>query len=173
VLGGPCEVARLRDWPRTRRRDLISGPIATGRVRRESYTTYRGNVVLDDAVEMSAGRLTAIVVYVMYLNASCRPLSIDIRIPTTRALSERMAKGKPRSDEAIALERVVDAAREVHAASIALEASVPDKGSEKPSTLQLARFTAAMQELRDADRPAPDTRRRSRRLLSRSLARPV
>lgn len=61
-----------------------------------------------------------------------------------------MANGKPRSDEAIALERVVDAAREVHAASIALEASFAEKGSEKPSTLQLARFAAAMQELRDA-----------------------
>lgn len=61
-----------------------------------------------------------------------------------------MANGKPRSDEAIALERVVDAAREVHAASIALEASFTEKGSEKPSTLQLARFAAAMQELRDA-----------------------
>jgi len=61
-----------------------------------------------------------------------------------------MTYGKPRSDEAIALERVVDAAREVHAASIALEVSFAEKGSEKPSTLQLARFAAAMQELRDA-----------------------
>lgn len=61
-----------------------------------------------------------------------------------------MTNGKPRSNEAIALERVVDAAREVHAASIALEASFPEKGSAKPSTLQLARFAAAMQELRDA-----------------------
>jgi hypothetical protein len=61
-----------------------------------------------------------------------------------------MTNGKPRSDEALALERVVDAARDVHAASIALEASFLEKGSEKPSTLQLARFAAAMQELRDA-----------------------
>lgn len=61
-----------------------------------------------------------------------------------------MANEKPRSDEAIALERVVDAAREVHAASIALETSFTKQGNEKPSTLQLARFAAAMQELRDA-----------------------
>jgi hypothetical protein len=33
-----------------------------GRVRRESYTTYRGNLVLDEAVEMSSGRRTVIVV---------------------------------------------------------------------------------------------------------------
>lgn len=151
MLGGPCEAAGLREWPRTRRRHLMSRPIVAGRARRESYTTCRGNVVPDDAVEMSAGRRTMTVVnYVLYPNPSCGLLSIDIRIPTTRAPSERMANGKPRSDEAIALERVVDAAREVHAASIALEASFTEKGSEKPSTLQLARFAAAMQELRDA-----------------------
>ena len=61
-----------------------------------------------------------------------------------------MTNGKPRSNEALALERVVDAAREVHAASVALETSIAENGSAKPSTLQLARFAAAMQELRDA-----------------------
>ncbi|MGP8434223.1 hypothetical protein ACT2FY_36500 [Paraburkholderia fungorum] len=61
-----------------------------------------------------------------------------------------MANEKPRSDEARALERVVDAAREVHAASMGLEANLSERGNAKPSTLQLARFAAAMQELRDA-----------------------
>ncbi|MBB4519626.1 hypothetical protein GGD68_008441 [Paraburkholderia fungorum] len=51
---------------------------------------------------------------------------------------------RPRSNEALALERVVDAAREVDAASIALEASFTEKESARPSSLQLAWFAAAM-----------------------------
>lgn len=61
-----------------------------------------------------------------------------------------MAKEKTLSHEALALERVVSAAREVYAASTALEARFGEEGSRQPSTLELARFAAAMQELRDA-----------------------
>jgi len=61
-----------------------------------------------------------------------------------------MAKEKTLSLEALALERVVGAAREVYAASTALEAHFAEDGSRQPSTLEFARFAAAMQELRDA-----------------------
>ena len=55
-----------------------------------------------------------------------------------------------KSSEARALERVADAAREVQAASIALEAHFSDGASHAPTTLEMARFAAAMQELKDA-----------------------
>ena len=61
-----------------------------------------------------------------------------------------MTKSKKKSSEARALERVADAAREVQAASIALEAHFSDGASHAPTTLELARFAAAMQELKDA-----------------------
>src|ERR1700737_4307273 len=61
-----------------------------------------------------------------------------------------MAKEKTLSLEALALERVVGAAREVYAASTAREAHFAEDGSRQPSTLEFARFAAAMQELRDA-----------------------
>ena len=61
-----------------------------------------------------------------------------------------MGVEKPRSDEAVALERVADAAREVQAASTALKAQFAEDGARQPSTLELARFAAAMQELKDA-----------------------
>jgi hypothetical protein len=61
-----------------------------------------------------------------------------------------MAKEKTLTLEALALERVVGAAREVYAASTALEAHLAENESRQPSTLELARFAAAMQELRDA-----------------------
>ena len=61
-----------------------------------------------------------------------------------------MVEQKINAYEALALERVVSAAREVHAASIALEAHFADHDSRQPSTLELARFAAAMQELKDA-----------------------
>ena len=54
------------------------------------------------------------------------------------------------SPEAVALERVADAAREVQAASAALKKHFDGNGAAQPSTLELARFAAAMQELRDA-----------------------
>jgi hypothetical protein len=54
------------------------------------------------------------------------------------------------SHEAPALERVVSAAREVYAASTALAAHFGEEGGRHPSTVELARFGAAMQELRDA-----------------------
>ena len=52
--------------------------------------------------------------------------------------------------EAIALARIAGAAREVQAASAALEKHFGANGGAQPSTLELARFAAAMQELRDA-----------------------
>jgi hypothetical protein len=57
---------------------------------------------------------------------------------------------KSQSDEAFALERVAAAAREVQAASIVLQAHFAENGARQPSTLELARFAAAMQELKDA-----------------------
>jgi hypothetical protein len=62
----------------------------------------------------------------------------------------KMAVEKSQSDEAFALERVASAAREVQAASTALKAHFADDGARQPSTLELARFAAAMQELKDA-----------------------
>ena len=61
-----------------------------------------------------------------------------------------MGAGKLRSAEAFALERVAAAAREVQAASTALQAHFADGGDRQPSVLELARFAAAMQELKDA-----------------------
>jgi hypothetical protein len=54
------------------------------------------------------------------------------------------------SPEAVALERIAGAAREVQAASAALEKHFGANGGAQPSMLELARFAAAMQELRDA-----------------------
>ncbi|MBC8752295.1 hypothetical protein OKW42_006414 [Paraburkholderia sp. WC7.3d] len=59
-------------------------------------------------------------------------------------------KVKAVSAEASALERVVSAAREVQAASQRLEAHYLQYPDEPPTTLELARFAAAMQELKDA-----------------------
>lgn len=61
-----------------------------------------------------------------------------------------MQREKTLSHEVPALERVVGAAREVYAASTALEAHFGQDGGRQPSTLALARFAAAMQELGDA-----------------------
>ena len=61
-----------------------------------------------------------------------------------------MGAEKPRSAEAFALERVAAAAREVQAASTALQAHFALDGGRQPSMLELARFAAAMQELKDA-----------------------
>jgi cytochrome c-type biogenesis protein CcmH/NrfG len=63
---------------------------------------------------------------------------------------EMMGAEKPRSDEALALERVAAAAREVQAASTALQTHFAGDGGRQPSMLELARFAAAMQELKDA-----------------------
>jgi hypothetical protein len=61
-----------------------------------------------------------------------------------------MTKSEKKSSEARVLERVANAARKVQAASIALEAQFSDGASHAPTTLELARFAAAMQELKDA-----------------------
>jgi hypothetical protein len=55
-----------------------------------------------------------------------------------------------RAPEAQALERVAQAAREVQAASAALERRYSEPHARQPSLLELARFSAAMQELKDA-----------------------
>ncbi|QCP48306.1 hypothetical protein FAZ95_03365 [Trinickia violacea] len=54
------------------------------------------------------------------------------------------------SPEAIALERIATAAREVQAASAVLEQRIGSTPRAQPSTLELARFAAAMQELLSA-----------------------
>lgn len=61
-----------------------------------------------------------------------------------------MEAEKSRPDEGFALERVADAAREVQVALAALKVHFSDRGGSQPSTLELARFAAAMQELKDA-----------------------
>ncbi len=61
-----------------------------------------------------------------------------------------MSIEETRSDEARALERVVSAARDVQAASSILEQHFAPDGDGQPSTLELVRFEAAMQELKDA-----------------------
>ena len=61
-----------------------------------------------------------------------------------------MGAEKPRSTEAFALKRIAAAAREVQAASTVLQAHFAVDGGRQPSTLELARFAAAMQELKDA-----------------------
>jgi hypothetical protein len=61
-----------------------------------------------------------------------------------------MMQSKKNSSEASALERVANAAREVQAASAALQVHFSEGASRSPSTLELARFAAAMQELKDA-----------------------
>lgn len=69
--------------------------------------------------------------------------------PTTYAESKTMQQEKPLSHEALALERVIGAAREVYTASTALEVHFEEEGRQPP-TLELARFPAKMQELRHA-----------------------
>ena len=61
-----------------------------------------------------------------------------------------MSTGKTRSDEARALKRIVSAARYVQAASSALERHFASDGNGRPSTLELVRFEAAMQDLNEA-----------------------
>jgi hypothetical protein len=61
-----------------------------------------------------------------------------------------MKKERIVSLEAQALERIVSAAREVYAASAALQANFGEQGSRQPSMLGLVRLAAAMQELTDA-----------------------
>jgi len=54
--------------------------------------------------------------------------------------------------EAEALKRMAEAAREVQAASAAIEAHFAKPGERQASALELARLTAAVQELEDARR---------------------
>jgi hypothetical protein len=61
-----------------------------------------------------------------------------------------MKKERIVSLEAQALERIVSAAREVYAASAALQANFGEQGSRQPSMLGLVRLAASMKELTDA-----------------------
>ncbi|TDN70960.1 hypothetical protein [Paraburkholderia sp. BL10I2N1] len=61
-----------------------------------------------------------------------------------------MSTGKKPSDEALALERVVSAARAVQAALAALQPRFAADGDGQPSTLELVAFEVAMQELKEA-----------------------
>jgi hypothetical protein len=58
-----------------------------------------------------------------------------------------MNQGKGNGDEAPAVARVAEAAREVQAASVALEEHFSRTQGDVPPTLLLARLTAAMAEL--------------------------
>ena len=54
------------------------------------------------------------------------------------------------TDEALALERVVNAARAVQAALTAPQSRFAPDGDGQPSTLELVAFEVAMQELKNA-----------------------
>ncbi|MFL9913952.1 hypothetical protein PQR75_00790 [Paraburkholderia fungorum] len=54
------------------------------------------------------------------------------------------------ADEAMAIARVAEAAREVQSASSALEQHFHESSDGAPPTLQLARLTAAINELQSA-----------------------
>jgi hypothetical protein len=62
----------------------------------------------------------------------------------------RMEPTNSKTEEAAAIERVASAAREVQAASIALEERFSARGEPAPPTLPLARLTAAINELQAA-----------------------
>jgi len=55
-----------------------------------------------------------------------------------------------RAEEAQAMERVVNATRQVQVAFAALQAQYPPQGSGKPSKIALQTFDAALQGLEDA-----------------------
>lgn len=63
---------------------------------------------------------------------------------------EQPSADSPRSPEAQALARVASAAREVQSVSAALEHRYAQRDVQHASLLELARFSAAMQELKDA-----------------------
>ena len=63
---------------------------------------------------------------------------------------ESMANLERKDKEATAVARVADAAREVQAASMALEERFKESTHAAAPTLQLARLTAAMNELQAA-----------------------
>lgn len=55
-----------------------------------------------------------------------------------------------RAEEAQAMERVVNATRQVQVAFAALQSQYPPEGSGKPSKMALQTFDAALQALEDA-----------------------
>jgi hypothetical protein len=79
------------------------------------------------------------------------------------------------TDEALAPERVVNAARAVQAALTALQPRFAPDGDGQPSTLELVAFEVAMQELKNAREafdilsPARQANIRERRICTRQL----
>jgi hypothetical protein len=73
--------------------------------------------------------------------------SVKRAVPTKNS---NMKAENSNSCEAAALARVADPAREVQAASAAIGAHFNAVGKRQASTLELARLTAAVQELEDA-----------------------
>jgi hypothetical protein len=71
-----------------------------------------------------------------------------VRANTIHNANMKAENSNPR--EAAALARVADAAREVQVASAAIEAHFTAVGERQASALELARLTAAVQELEDA-----------------------
>ncbi|SAK68990.1 hypothetical protein AWB79_03638 [Caballeronia hypogeia] len=55
-----------------------------------------------------------------------------------------------RAEEARAMERIVNATRQVQAAFLALQTQFPPEGDGRPSQMALQTFDAALQELEDA-----------------------
>ncbi|WP_429325779.1 hypothetical protein [Paraburkholderia sp. GAS348] len=76
--------------------------------------------------------------------------TVDDFAAVGRSCNRDMTEEIVASPEAIALTRIATAARDVQAASAALEKYFGAAGGAQPSTLELARFAASMQELRDA-----------------------
>ena len=61
-----------------------------------------------------------------------------------------MNDDQKRAEEAQAMERVVNATRQVQVAFTALQGQYPPQGSGKPSKIALQTFDAALQALEDA-----------------------
>jgi len=55
-----------------------------------------------------------------------------------------------RTEEARAMERIVNATRQVQSAFLALQKQFPPEGDGRPSQMALQTFDAALQELEDA-----------------------
>jgi hypothetical protein len=78
-----------------------------------------------------------------------QPARVNTFAPSAEAIL-RMKQTNSKTEEAAAIERVASAAREVQAASIALEERFSARGETAAPTLPLARLTAAINELQAA-----------------------
>ena len=72
------------------------------------------------------------------------------RCRQAKLLTEHMERIEKRDEEAAAVARIADAAREVQLASAALEGHFQDAAEGAALTLMLARLTAAMSEMQAA-----------------------